>query len=156
MRLAADAARRPRRYRQHMAAVRAFLARPIAGLPLGDVLLALVCAVETQLDAWLGSGQPTPRLPHALLALAATLPLAIRRRAPLVAGSIVMAAMTADVLLAGHPLGSPGATVGFYGSLYSVGAYSPVVPALVWLVAASLAIDLAYALDQPFGWNEAF
>src|SRR5919201_1078738 len=102
-----------------MAAVRALLSRSIAGLPLGDVLLAVACGAESQVDAWTSHTAPTPHLAHALLALASTLPLALRRRVPLASGTVIFAAQTLQVALPGQPLGSPGTAVALYVALYS-------------------------------------
>jgi signal transduction histidine kinase len=92
----------------------------------GDWAIALLLAGAAQYEIWISSfdpeGVPEPRWAHALFALLITLPLAWRRRAPLVVLCVVLGAATLEsVALANFPSFEP--FVGLIVAVYSVGAH---------------------------------
>jgi signal transduction histidine kinase len=68
-----------------------------------DALLALALAGTAQYEIWVGSllddGIPGPRLPNAVLLLLITVPLAWRRRAPVVVFAVVLVSVGLQVTL---------------------------------------------------------
>lgn len=92
------------------------------GIPSGrDAALACGLLVLAQLETWLTSGYE-PRAVYALAAVGMTLPLAWRRRAPIVVSLIVLTILVA-MDLAGHALDSAYVMAVLILALYSVGAY---------------------------------
>jgi signal transduction histidine kinase len=67
----------------------------------GDAALAILLAVFAEVEVWLGDGYVGPRWANALLVLVMALPLAWRRRAPLVVLAIVMGGLAVQSIAFG-------------------------------------------------------
>jgi signal transduction histidine kinase len=92
----------------------------------GDWAIALLLAGAAEYEIWISSfdpkGVPEPRWAHALFVLLITLPLAWRRRAPLLVLCVVLGAATLEgVALANFPSWEP--FVALIVAVYSVGAH---------------------------------
>src|SRR5688500_6091217 len=86
---------------------------------VGDSVLAAALAVGALLELWLG-GQGTPFL---VLALVGTVPLALRRRYPLVVVLVVFGAVVA-LTLAGTDFFSYAQLLGMLVATYTVAAHA--------------------------------
>jgi signal transduction histidine kinase len=118
---------------------------------LADAGLALVLLVLGQLDAWAPS-LTGARLsgPHAAVAAfyaAAALPLAVRRRRPLVAGLAVAAALLLQFLVLGSSAGN-GTLLPALVAAYTIGAHCEPPAAYAGAVAAIL-VPLVHELRNP-------
>ena len=108
---------------------------------LGDWLLAAILAVSAQYEVWTAGGSWGQRAGGAIFLLAATVPLAWRRSAPLAVVATIAAALLAGGLLFD---GYQASFQGFLASivaLYSVAAYGEQRERIVG--AAALAVSLA-------------
>ena len=103
----------------------------LRGVGLLDVLLAAAATALSQVDIWVLGAVPGPRALMAAVLLLATVPLAWRRRAPLVVVALAMAAMTFQAVYSGRAAEDPGGWAPFLVPLYSVAAYAPLRQALI-------------------------
>jgi len=91
--------------RQMKGASRGVSFRSVKRFPTGETLDRIVAAglvVTGELQVWFGDTVPGPRGVAALLMFLMTAPVAVRRRWPLAAGSVVLGATTVLALVAGY------------------------------------------------------
>ena len=118
---------------------------------LADLALALLIAALAMIETALGA-YGTDRIGFVLLFdVAVTLPLALRRRHPLLTFVLILAVINLQALVFGDLQGS-GFFLGLLVGGYSLGAHAPIRPAVVGMVAFVPAIMCASWLDvgNPF------
>ena len=123
--------------------------------------LAAVATVLAQLDVWAFGVVAGPPAVMSALMLAATVPLAWRRRAPLAVLVVSMLAVSAQAVLTGDAAEGIGGFAPFLVPLYAVGAYASLRRAVIGALVATAAgvvhgifdTTAVTAADQ---WSNAF
>jgi signal transduction histidine kinase len=89
-----------------------------------DWALAIVLTVAAQLEVWLGSRASHDRVVVALVALASTGSIAVRRRWPALVGTVVPVLFAYELAFWGDPQ-ILAASVGFFCALYALAVWAP-------------------------------
>ena len=89
-----------------------------------DLLLSALLTVVAQLEAWLGSGAADYRIVAAFIAFVATASVAVRRRYPLLVGSVVPLLYAFQLGFWGDPQ-IIAASVGYFCALYALAVWTP-------------------------------
>jgi hypothetical protein len=92
------------------------------GEPL-DQIVAAGLVVAGELQVWLGSTVPGPRGVAALLMFLMTAPVAVRRRWPLAAGSVVLGATAVLAVTAGYST-AVAQGIGWWCALYAIAVWT--------------------------------
>jgi signal transduction histidine kinase len=122
-----------------------------------DASIALVLTALAQLEIWGTELTDAPPVRSALISLLATVPVAWRRRAPLVVAGVVVAAFAAHLLALGVELIGFGAVGAFFVALFSVAAGAPPRRALLGAFAVVAASGVVHRVaEDEFGWSNAF
>jgi signal transduction histidine kinase len=115
--------------------------RRVVSLPRQDVLVAGGLLALAQAEVWLTDAAAGQRTETALAAVAVTVPLALRRRRPLVTSLIVLTAITVLALVAGLPNVAFLMPVGLL-AMYSLGAHASQERAVAGLGAAVILLPV--------------
>jgi signal transduction histidine kinase len=116
-----------------------------------DGLVAVALWVEIELQVWLGDSIPN-RLYASLAAALLACAVAVRRRWPLSAVSLVLVLMTVRIVFGegGNLSGAAGVSVGVILLFYGLGAFAPERRS-VWMLAAAVVITSLNQLTKPGG-----
>ena len=100
--------------------------RHVKRFPTGEKLDRIVAAaliVLGQVELWIGNAVPGPKAVAAPLLVAMTLPVAVRRRWPLAAGTIVLVCNTVQAIVGGYGT-SLAQGVAWMCSLYAIAVWT--------------------------------
>jgi signal transduction histidine kinase len=116
-----------------------------------DQLVAVVLWVEIELQVWLGDSIPD-RLYASVAAALLAWGVAVRRRLPLSAVSVVLVLMTVRIVFGewGNLSSAAGVSVGVILLFYGLGAFAPARRS-VWVLAAAVVITSVNQVTKPGG-----